>query len=468
MASRHFSFKSGKVGKGASHAKYVAGTGKYADRSDVLAVVDANLPKWAVDAADFFHAADQHERKNGRTYSEVEFAIPRECVDPVAFAKEYARQLLGEKHPYRLAVHDKDAADGGRNVHGHLMFTERKLDGHERTREQFFARANSTFPEKGGTAKDRQWNGKNVVQELRQQFTGYAQWWGIELDLRSNAKQGLGAPEPKLGAIHPRTAHIQTPEREILKQTVHSLRQERASDEHDRTAAFSRIGNRLAAASRAGAFSVSDHSSIAQEHRAIEAAGRGIEQAIAAKRHHEAAERVVAAAGRILAAAAPEIARIAAKAVAQATKPKAIAPIQPIQQAQRAAAPAAKGINTELTPRPKPPKQATEQATAAPRSSTPVEPPKQPLAAFLAAGTYRDKDGTEYRLAGRLKDGESIGGKVVAHVDMAEGKFTLVHVGRMAGWLVEGILAEVGQLVEGIQKAAGFDHKAPPTKGIQR
>lgn len=210
MASRHFSFKTGKVGAGLKHAEYIAGQGKYSEREDVRHLSDHNLPGWAVDGRDFFAAADANERANGRSYSEIEFAIPRECPDPVAYARQYAEQLLGDRHTYRLAVHDKAAADGGRNVHGHLMFSERRLDGIERDREQFFRRANSKTPEKGGTAKDRQWNDRQHIQALRRGYEGHAKAHGIALDLRSNLAQGLTRPEPKIGPQRKRS----TPDRQ--------------------------------------------------------------------------------------------------------------------------------------------------------------------------------------------------------------------------------------------------------------
>lgn len=205
MASRHCSFKTGKAGKGGAHAAYISGVGKYADRSDVVSVIDRNLPGWAADGTAFFAAADAFERKNGRTYSEVEFAIPRSVADPVSFADEFARRLLGKRHPFRLAVHDKPASDGGRNVHGHLMFSERRLDGVERDQVRFFSRANKQQPELGGAAKDRIWNDRKQVQFVRDLYQDHARRHGVELDMRSNAAQGLGEAEPKLGPVHQRS-----------------------------------------------------------------------------------------------------------------------------------------------------------------------------------------------------------------------------------------------------------------------
>jgi hypothetical protein len=238
MSSPHVSMKSGKAGKGSAHASYIAGVGKYADREDVIEMIDRNMPMWAKDGADFFAAADKFERANGRTYTEIEAAIPREVADPIAYAIEYAEKLLGTDHPYRLAVHDKLAADGGRNVHMHLMLSERKLDGIEREREQFFKRASAPYrdrktkqmmpsdPTKGGAAKDRRWNERTNVQVVRDGWQEFAKAHGIDLDLRSNAAKGLGAPEPKLGPEHPRAD--ENPAREARRVELERLRAVRA------------------------------------------------------------------------------------------------------------------------------------------------------------------------------------------------------------------------------------------------
>jgi hypothetical protein len=225
MASRHFSVKHGKVGRGKKHALYIAGQGSYAERDDVVFVIDVNMPSWARDGADFFDAADKMERANGRTYTEFEFAIPRGITDPVAYAREFASKTLGKNHPYRLAVHDKLASDGGRNVHVHLMFTERKLDGVERDLELFFLRANAKYPDRGGAGKDRKWNDKKIVEDMRQEYSNFAKSHGVELDLRSNLAQGLDEAEPKIGPVHDRSE--QSRNRGNLISKVESLRDER-------------------------------------------------------------------------------------------------------------------------------------------------------------------------------------------------------------------------------------------------
>lgn len=225
MASQHFSVKNGKVGRGQKHASYIAGQGKYAEKADVIFMADVNMPRWARDGADFFGFADRMERDNGRTYTEFEFAIPREIVDPIAYAKEFAVETLASNHPYRLAVHDKQASDGGRNVHAHLMFTERKLDGIDRDADQFFRRANSKSPNKGGAAKDRKWHEKHMVENMRKAYSIFAKLHGVDLDLRSNLAKGLGEAEPKIGPVHQRAE--KNSNRSNLVSKVETLRNNR-------------------------------------------------------------------------------------------------------------------------------------------------------------------------------------------------------------------------------------------------
>lgn len=203
MASPHCKVKNGARGNGAKHALYVAGDGKYADRDDVAHVEDGNLPKWASNAVEFFKAADDYERANGRVYKEVEAAIPREAKDPVKWAQDYAKELLGDEHPYRLAIHDKKAQDGGRNVHMHLMFSTRTMDGHDRTPAHFFERAAARKKgkeptpaqiAKGGARKSDFWNSREAVPKTRAAFERNVQRVAPEFKLKRS-----DAPEPKIG-----------------------------------------------------------------------------------------------------------------------------------------------------------------------------------------------------------------------------------------------------------------------------
>jgi hypothetical protein len=214
MASPHVSLKSGKAGNGAAHASYLEGEGKYADRDDVAAVEDGNLPNWAADAGQFFAAADANERKNGRAYLEVEAAIPREAPDPVAWARDFAKEIVGDRFAYRLAVHDRAASDGGRNVHLHLMFSDRPTDGGHFDSKQFFKR--------NGSKKDRTWNGRDQVRTVREVFASHVSQVAPDW---SPAKSEN--PEPKIGPALPRAGWRYEETRQARLSQVEEIRAQR-------------------------------------------------------------------------------------------------------------------------------------------------------------------------------------------------------------------------------------------------
>ena len=117
----------------------------------------AAVAEWAQDDPHaYWQAADAHERANGRLYSEVQFALPREL--DASGRRELAgafaeRVCAGERLPYTLALH-RGGVDG-ENPHAHLMFSERGNDGIARTAEQWFKRYNAKEPEQGGARKSR-------------------------------------------------------------------------------------------------------------------------------------------------------------------------------------------------------------------------------------------------------------------------------------------------------------------------
>lgn len=220
-SSSHFSLKRGGVGRARKHAAYVIGAEKYASREDVLHVASGNMPSWAAEPLHFWEAADQYERANGRAYLEEEFAIPRELSHEQAkkLVDSWAAKEFGDRHAWMYGIHSKPAEDGRPNIHCHLMFSDRIFDGIERPPEMFFRRPASRYrdprtgklrqpdPAKGGAGKDRQWNDRQIVKELRGRWEGYANEFLVEhghrprLDLRSNAERSLDQPEPKIGPV---------------------------------------------------------------------------------------------------------------------------------------------------------------------------------------------------------------------------------------------------------------------------
>jgi hypothetical protein len=225
------SLKHKAKGQGASakaHAQYVAREGKYAVKHAEYLVREGkherraheleylchgNMPDWALEnPMGFWEAADIYERANGRVYTEIVVSIPRELKSKarVELIRDFVGKELGERLVYTVAIHNPTAMDGGEQPHAHIMFSNRELDGIERSREMFFKRANPKDPERGGAKKSREWSKdsreNDRVLELRVSWERYAnkalEQSGIEerIDMRSLKARGIERePEPKMG-----------------------------------------------------------------------------------------------------------------------------------------------------------------------------------------------------------------------------------------------------------------------------
>ncbi len=196
MAIVHVAFKSSsQAPPAAAHAQYIAREGQYQQRGGAELVESGNMPEFAqADPHSFWVAADAHERANGRTYTELQIALPRE-LDPAQrqeLARETTRELLGDRFAYTLAVHSPLAKDNIDQPHMHLMFSERAVT--EATREM----PEERFFKRNGAKKDPEWNDRNKPEEVREKWVemmnGAMQKAGIEqrLDARSWIEQGRG------------------------------------------------------------------------------------------------------------------------------------------------------------------------------------------------------------------------------------------------------------------------------------
>ncbi len=206
MAIVHVAFKSSsQAPPAAAHAQYIARDGQYEQRGGVELVESGNMPEFAqADPHSFWVAADMYERANGRTYTELQIALPRE-LDPdqrQELAREATRELLGDRFAYTLAVHVPLAKDNIDQPHMHLMFSERVVDSNTQSlsEDRFFKR--------NGAKKDPEWNAREKPMEVREKWVkmmnsamerhGHKQ----KLDARSWANQGRDdlaeLVEPKL------------------------------------------------------------------------------------------------------------------------------------------------------------------------------------------------------------------------------------------------------------------------------
>ena len=119
-----------------------------------------------------FEANDKNEAKN-LTFSEIPRL--RYKMSPLNLVPEEFHPCTTENLCFACRMfgtigdHSKNEK-GEKNLHCHLMFSERELDGIDRELSQFFKRANSKNPEKGGAKKNREWQEKSRLLDLRKSW----------------------------------------------------------------------------------------------------------------------------------------------------------------------------------------------------------------------------------------------------------------------------------------------------------
>ena len=223
MAIVHVAFKSSsQAPPAAAHAEYIAREGQYQRRGGVELVESGNM----ADPHAFWVAADAHERANGRAYTEIQIALPRELgkSEREELARDVTRELMGERFAYTMAVHVPLAKDNIDQPHLHLMFSERAVD--ERTREL----AEDRFFKRNGAKKDPAWNDRNKPEEVRERWVAMMnramERNGLEqrLDARSWAEQGR---EDLAALVEPKLLGGEGREAVELREHVEELRRQR-------------------------------------------------------------------------------------------------------------------------------------------------------------------------------------------------------------------------------------------------
>ena len=183
-AKKAIKTRSGKIKDGATAKNrfhYITRTSHFKNYKESVSeqiefVKSGNLPSFAEGKpAEFWQAADVYERSNGRTCSSLVVALPKELNQAQrielaeAFITEFADRY---RFPFSCAIHNHAGSIAGiEQPHLHLMYSERHMDGIDRSAEQFFKRYNPKDPQKGGAQKltaDVLGMGKAQLQLYRQ------------------------------------------------------------------------------------------------------------------------------------------------------------------------------------------------------------------------------------------------------------------------------------------------------------
>lgn len=139
---------------------------------DFLFGQNVNMPDFASeDPKLFWESCENYERANANTFRTIDFSLPTELSDEenIELAAKFAEELFSDKFVYSMAVHSKPSGvQSIQNIHCHIMFSERKLDGIERDSKEFFKRFNRKNPQLGGCEKTDEWTEYSKLYYIRQ------------------------------------------------------------------------------------------------------------------------------------------------------------------------------------------------------------------------------------------------------------------------------------------------------------
>ena len=139
---------------------------------DFLFGQNVNMPAFASeDPKVFWESCENYERANANTFRTIDFSLPTELSDEenIELAARFAEELFDDKFVYSMAVHSKPSSvQSIQNIHCHIMFSERKLDGIERGPKEFFKRFNRKNPHLGGCEKTDEWTSYSKLYYIRQ------------------------------------------------------------------------------------------------------------------------------------------------------------------------------------------------------------------------------------------------------------------------------------------------------------
>ena len=140
--------------------------------NDFLFGQNVNIPDFASeDPKLFWESCENYERANANTFRTIDFSLPTELSDEenIELAARFAEELFDDKFVYSMAVHSKPSGvQSIQNIHCHIMFSERKLDGIERDPKEFFKRFNRKNPQLGGCEKTDEWTAYSKLYYIRQ------------------------------------------------------------------------------------------------------------------------------------------------------------------------------------------------------------------------------------------------------------------------------------------------------------
>ena len=172
MAVYRISVKHGTArnqGKATKHCDYINARNEYSYKAKEIVYQRELMPEWVTSSTEFFKFSEEKESINGQTYKEFEISLINDIPieENINLLNKFLDKELQNKYYFSVVIHNKEVNYKNnksiRNIHAHLMFSTRELDGVKRDQNTFFKRANKKFKERGGAAKNPKWNSTNIT-----------------------------------------------------------------------------------------------------------------------------------------------------------------------------------------------------------------------------------------------------------------------------------------------------------------
>lgn len=170
MSLYRLSIKHGSAtnkGKATKHCDYIHAKNEYSYKAKEIAYQRELMPEWVTSSSEFFKYSEEKESINGQTYKEFEIALVNDISleENINLLNKFLDKELQNKYYFTAVIHNKEVNHKNnetiKNIHAHVMFSTRELDGIKRDENTFFKRANKKFKERGGAAKNEKWNSTN-------------------------------------------------------------------------------------------------------------------------------------------------------------------------------------------------------------------------------------------------------------------------------------------------------------------
>ena len=169
MAIYYLNTNTSKTGYALSKFEYISGINKYDYKKNEVVYRKSFMPD-NVMPNKFWEAADKYASKWERCCRTYKISLPHELSleENIKLINKFIEKLLNNKFYYTITIHCvKSSIEGINNIHVHIMFCEKIIDGIRRNLDIFFKKYCYRNSSNGGARKDSIWSERKTVVNTR-------------------------------------------------------------------------------------------------------------------------------------------------------------------------------------------------------------------------------------------------------------------------------------------------------------